>query len=649
MSDTHLSKHLKQYTRWRENLLLNIDRYHTWLSDEEISDWQIDVRLQHLKERLSEDKLNLAFVAEFSRGKSELINAIFFADYKRRLLPSTAGRTTMCPTELLYDPDRPPSIQLLPISTRSTPTTIAEYKRYPDEWVTLPLDTDSAEAMSEALGKVSETEQVSQVDAAQYGLYFPDEADAPPHPDEWVEIPRWRHAVINFPHPLLKQGLVILDTPGLNAIGTEPELTLNLLPNAHAIIFMLAADTGVTKSDIDIWRNHISTMQNTHRGHLVVLNKIDGLWDELKTAEEIAAEIDKQVSSTAGMLGLQANQIYPVSAQKALLAKISSDDDLLIKSGLPQLEAALSEQLIPSKLDIVRDNTTSEISDLISNTHELLNARIKGVNEQLTELTGLRGKNEEVVQHMMTKIEEEKFKFERGLQQFYALRSVFSNQSNQLFSHLGMERIKQEVRQTRVAMEKSKFSTGLQHAMNSFFSEAKQNFVQASEAIAEITLMMTAMYTKFQQEHGLTETTPPVYSTFKYTKEMKRLEQTYNQHFNTLYNLLTQEQYTLTTKFFETMASRVIALYEVANREADSWLKAVMSPMETQVREHQMQLRRRLESVKRIHQATDTLEDRIAELQEIKNNINKQINELTLIKNEIEQALRPEMSLARAA
>lgn len=649
MSDTHLGKHLKQYTRWRENLLLNIDRYHTWLSDEEISDWQIDVRLQHLKERLSEDKLNLAFVAEFSRGKSELINAIFFADYKRRLLPSTAGRTTMCPTELLYDPDRPPSIQLLPITTRSTPTTIAEYKRYPDEWVTLPLDTDSAEAMSEALGKVSETEQVSQVDAAQYGLYFPDESDAPPHPDEWVEIPRWRHAVINFPHPLLKQGLVILDTPGLNAIGTEPELTLNLLPNAHAIIFMLAADTGVTKSDIDIWRNHISTMQNTHRGHLVVLNKIDGLWDELKTAEEIAAEIDKQVSSTASMLGLQANQIYPVSAQKALLAKISSDDDLLIKSGLPQLEAALSEQLIPSKLDIVRDNTTSEISDLISNTHELLNARIKGVNEQLTELTGLRGKNEEVVQHMMTKIEEEKFKFERGLQQFYALRSVFSNQSNQLFSHLGMERIKQEVRQTRIAMEKSKFSTGLQHAMNSFFSEAKQNFVQASEAIAEIMLMMTAMYTKFQQEHGLTETTPPVYSTFKYTKEMKRLEQTYNQHFNTLYNLLTQEQYTLTTKFFETMASRVIALYEIANREADSWLKAVMSPMETQVREHQMQLRRRLESVKRIHQATGTLEDRIAELQEIKNNINKQISDLTLIKNEIEQALRPEMSLARAA
>ena len=74
-----------------------------------------------------------------------------------------------------------------------------------------------------------------------------------------VEVPRWRHAMINFPHPLLKQGLVILDTPGLNAIGTEPELTLSLLPSAHAVLFLLAADTGVTKSDIEIWRQYIAT------------------------------------------------------------------------------------------------------------------------------------------------------------------------------------------------------------------------------------------------------------------------------------------------------------------------------------------------------------------------------------------------------
>ena len=41
-----------------------------------------------------------------------------------------------------------------------------------------------------------------------------------------------------------------------------------------------------------------------------------------------------------------------------------------------------------------------------------------------------------------------------------------------------------------------------------------------------------------------------------------------------------------------------------------------MSPLETQVREHHLQLRRRLDSIKRIHGASDELEDRIAELEQ---------------------------------
>jgi chromosome segregation ATPase len=54
----------------------------------------------------------------------------------------------------------------------------------------------------------------------------------------------------------------------------------------------------------------------------------------------------------------------------------------------------------------------------------------------------------------------------------------------------------------------------------------------------------------------------------------------------------------------------------VANRDVEAWLKAVMSPLETQVREHHMQLRRRLDSVRRIHRTSDELESRILELEQ---------------------------------
>jgi len=92
---------------------------------------------------------------------------------------------------------------------------------------------------------------------------------------------------VQFPHPLLEQGLVIIDTPGLNAIGSEPELTLSLLPSAHAVLFILAADTGVTHSDLQVWQKHVNAGRVQRSGRVVVLNKIDGLWDGLRAEKEV--------------------------------------------------------------------------------------------------------------------------------------------------------------------------------------------------------------------------------------------------------------------------------------------------------------------------------------------------------------------------
>ncbi|MDZ4210273.1 MAG: dynamin family protein, partial [Methylotenera sp.] len=333
-SNSKLAHQFAAYTQWRKALVDTISDYRNWLNEQELNDGQVDQRISQLLERLREDKLNVAFVAEFSRGKSELINAIFFAGYGTRLLPSSAGRTTMCPTELLYDKSKPSSIMLLPIETRLSDATTTEYKRYPDEWKTVTFDVDSNESMVSAFKEVSNTKSVSVLEAERYGLFDPNSSDdaLSVNKDGTVDVPSWRYAMINFPHPLLEQGLVILDTPGLNAIGTEPELTLNMLPNAHAVLFILAADTGVTKSEIDVWRQYISGTRWKQKGRLAVLNKIDGLWDELKNEADIQSELTKQIKTSADLLGLETNQIFPISAQKGLLAKVNNDHELLVKS-----------------------------------------------------------------------------------------------------------------------------------------------------------------------------------------------------------------------------------------------------------------------------------------------------------------------------
>jgi predicted GTPase len=128
--------------------------------------------------------------------------------------------------------------------------------------------------------------------------------------------------MVNYPHPLLQAGLTMLDTPGLNALGAEPELTLSVIPNAHAVMYLLATDTGVTRSDLEIWQKHVHRHANYH---VAVLNKIDMLWDELKSDSEVQATIERQAEETARVLKLPRSRVFTVSAQKALAATIRGD------------------------------------------------------------------------------------------------------------------------------------------------------------------------------------------------------------------------------------------------------------------------------------------------------------------------------------
>lgn len=94
----------------------------------------------------------------------------------------------------------------------------------------------------------------------------------------------------------------------------------------------------------------------------------------------------------------------------------------------------------------------------------------------------------------------------------------------------------------------------------------------------------------------------------------------------------------------------MVQVFDATNREAENWLKSIMSPMETQVREHQMQLRRRLESVKRIHKAADTLGNRILELDQVLQEIRRQLRELDVIEGNFTRCLDEGLGvLARAA
>jgi hypothetical protein len=637
---------LQQYADWRARVAQALEQYRGWAQAAELLDGAAEQRVARALARLRDDRLSVAFVAEFSRGKSELINAIFFADYGQRIVPSSPGRTTMCPTEFAWDPAHAPSIRLLPIETRAERLATSDYRDVPEAWTALPLDLSAPERMHERFLQVSLTRRVAPDEAQRYGLYDPDDPDlaATLGDDGLVEIPRWRHALINVPHPLLQQGLVILDTPGLNAIGTEPELTLNLIPNAHAVLFILAAETGVTKSDIDVWRTHI----NAGPGRIVVLNKIDALWDELRTTQDNDAAIARQQHDAARLLGVADAQVFPVSAQKALVGKITGDLGLFEKSRVGALESALFHQLIPARQDILRRQLQDDLATLTGAQAALLAARGRDLVEQLQELQGLRGKNQGVVAHMMRRVEMEKKEFDASLFKLQGTRAVFTTLSTALYSSIGMDVVQGHVDAVRAAMEAARFSTGMRAPVRVFFEQARASLDAAAGKIAEIAAMMESMVRRFSTEHGLALALPATLSLERYRREIDAIEAIYLKQFGTAALLITSRG-TLLERFFDSIAARIKFAFREANGDVEAWLKGVNAPLEAQIRQHRDQLRHRQASIQRILDATDSLEQKITAFEAAQHDLEQVKARLASLSGCVAAALRADLPELQAA
>ncbi len=633
-----LARRLSAYRRWCEGLADTIREYQNWMEKNDLADGAEDLRVYELMDMLRSDKLTVALVAEFSRGKTELINAIFFADTKQRLLPSEAGRTTMCPTELLYDDKLEPCIRLLPIETRASSTTIAEYKRTPVQWTTLPLDLESPKQMAEALREIIKTRYVTVREAQKLGLYHPT-PESPPPANGQIDIPVWRHAVINYPNPLLKQGLVILDTPGLNALGTEPELTMGMLPKAQAVLFLLAADTGVTKSDMEVWQRHLCSARGAgHEGCIAVLNKIDTLWDELLDNTAVNASIARQAEDTARVLGIDRRMVFPVSAQKGLLGKIKADHALLEKSGLLALEIKLSEDIIPSRQRYVRERVAREIGNIVETTEATVAARLTNTENQIAELKTLGSKNLDMIQAMIQRMREERDTYNKKLERFQTTRATLSEQIRILLDTLSLSAFDALIARTRQEMKESWTTHGLKVGMAGFFKGANEIMEKVNKQAHQIKGLVEAVYGKFHTEHGLPMIKPANLSLLPYRSRLQKLHDEAEAFRNSAVLVVTEEHFVI-SKFFITMVSRARDIFSDCNAETTAWSKAVLTPILNQLREHKMMLEKRLENLKKIQNNLGSLASRIAELEATRDQLHKQQGAVRVMLERINQPL----------
>ncbi|MEP7069974.1 MAG: dynamin family protein, partial [Usitatibacter sp.] len=613
---------IARYNRWREDLTQSVHAYHDWLESNGHLDVQQSIRFYDLLENLNKGRLMLAFLAEFSRGKSELINALFFSSFKERLLPSDVGRTTMCPTEIFHDPSEEPYLKLLSVETRYRDESISQLKNMPIEWSKIRLNTSSAADMKKSLKALADTKKVYALEARMLGLApMVNEKGELPGEEELVEVPAWRYAMINYPHPLLTNGISILDTPGLNAMGMEPELTVSTIPSAHAILFLLSIDTGVTKSDMEIWDRYVKAGLPQK---IAVLNKIDLMWDELKTPAEIEKAIARMVETTSQHLHLPRERIFPISAQKGLLGRIREDAGLIRKSGIEALEKFLAEEVVPMKRQILCKAVVNEIGGMMASSRASVAKKQQANQTEIGELNGLVGKSREVVIKLWGKITAEKNAYNAALAEYKVNHAQFSAKKTALLDMLNAQKLDAALAKSAQTIEDSWTTITLQRGMNSLVKNMNEDFEGTFAASEDIKKLMQGVYNTFIEKFGFQKMTIPALDLDPHRTKLQLLVMQTEAFVKDPVNVVVKEKHFVVKNFYATLVKEARRNFGDAKTQTERWLRAVVLPLEVQIKDHKAQLQSRLDNLAKINEKTTSINEQMAILRGVEGELKKQ-------------------------
>jgi replication fork clamp-binding protein CrfC len=609
MSMQRLSQQVDIYVAWKRELMRQITRYRSWLVNNRLNSEAVEAKLERALKLLRTDHITLAFVGEFSRGKTELINSLFFSEYGQRMLPSQAGRTTMCPTELFFDPRSERSyIRLLPIETRVAEASVAQFKRIPRHWVNIPLDLSDPDNMVQAFTQVAKTKSMPVEQAIQLGFH-PDMLESTGKPGQ-VLVPAWRHAMVNFDHPLLRQGLRILDTPGLNALGSEPELTLSMLPNAQAIIFMLSADAGITASDMEIWQQHIRHLaEDSQTSLFAVLNKIDVLWDDLAGEAFVQNAIQRIQRTTAKQLGIKPDDVLPLSAKQALLAKVRKDQELLVRSQMSNLEDLLCERIVTQKERLIEDSVVNQVLTLLQNSQHVLNLRLQKVNEQQALLDNHQHDNGQLLFQLTAKTKEDHSQHHKRLLGLKSNQRLLARQAEPLRVRTRPEHLQKHLDKVRKNLSDSWTTVGINQAILHFFNSLEDDLHHLGQEAEMANKMVAAVYRRHNEENPLQGIDAPQFNADRYMRELQQLRNKADQfrlHVKTLFT----EQRAVTRRFFATLVQEVIGLHQRLRVEAEQWANSTLLPLMQHSLEHKQLLETHMLRLKALAQETQQTRQR---------------------------------------
>jgi GTP-binding protein EngB required for normal cell division len=267
--------------------------------------------LELIQQRLAEGRFHLAVLGQFKRGKSTLLNALLGED----LLPTDILPVTAIPTFI------------------KAGDLVTAQVYFTGEKEPISFSSDSEQPLAGFLADYV-TESGNPLNQRQV---------------ERVEIAH--------PAALLKQGVVLIDTPGIGStLKHNTAVAHRILPQCDAALFLVSPDPPITEVELDYLQQISRKLPRT----FFLLNKVDFL----DSGEQLASLrfLSEQLKP---LCGDQLPHVIPISARQGLRARLEGKADGWKNSGMQQVEQNLIDFFAREKQQTLHLALTRRSGDLL--------------------------------------------------------------------------------------------------------------------------------------------------------------------------------------------------------------------------------------------------------------------------------------------
>lgn len=270
-----------------------------------------------LLKSLETDAFKLLVIGEFKRGKSTFINAMLGEE----VLPAYSTPCTAVISEVRFSEDRRARLHFHANASETDlellPEEVAAHitKHKGAELPPIELETSDLEPFL----------TIQDFGADQEAAV----ASAP-----------YKKAEILWPLDLCRQGVQIVDSPGLNEHKVRSTVTNNYLSQVDAIMFVMSAQAMGSQSELNVIERNIRGAG--HENLFFIINR----FDEIRRESDRERLINHAYQILEPLTSGGRNNIFFLSALDALEGRINNQEERIQSSGILEFEAALSKFLV---------------------------------------------------------------------------------------------------------------------------------------------------------------------------------------------------------------------------------------------------------------------------------------------------------------